>query len=247
MKTVRKAFGRSINIYSSIFPLTLGFSIFIFCALVLLPLVSSYVDLGSAFIRFSSILYDMTYQQAVLFVLVGLVSLAFLSLFLSSIITTIKLKETMDHIRFKKVWDAFPDYVARMFFLLLFLAVVSILVGTFLESASVPREIIQLIIAFVWIPFIFAPQILILEDLGVAEALGDSFNFVKNSMKALLTYLALGLLLLLLLATIEYGLSFFFAWQHKVISIVIVSIGILPFLQVFATELYLMRYPLQHN
>jgi len=247
MKTVRKAFDRSIKVYSSIFPLTLGFSIFIFCALVLLPLVSAYVNLGSAFIRFSSILYDMTLVQAVLFTLVGLVSLAFLSLFLSSIITTIKLKETMDHFRFKKVWDAFPEYVARMFFLLLFLSVISLLVGTFLESASVSRVIIQLIIAVVWIPFIFSPQILILEDLGVAEALGDSLSFVKRSMKALLAYLALGLLLLLLLATLEYGLSFYFSWQHKFLSIIIVSIGILPFLQVFATELYLMRYPLQHN
>lgn len=247
MKTIRKAFDRSLKVYSSIFNLTLGFSIFIFCALVLLPLVSTYVDLGSAFIRFSSILYDMTSTQAILFTLVSLVSLAFLSLFLSSIITTIKLKETMDHFRFKKVWDSFPDYVARMFFLLLFLALASLLVGTFLESASVQREMIQLVIAFMWIPFVFAPQILILEDLGVAEALGDSFRFVKNSRKALLAYLAMGIFLLMLLTLLEYALSFHFEWQHKVLSIVIVSIGILPFLQVFATELYLMRYPLQHN
>ena len=141
MKTVRKAFARSINVYSSIFNLTLGFSIFIFCSLTLLPLVSSYLNLGSAFLRFSSIIYDMTFFQAVIFILVGLISLAFLSLFLSAIITTIKLKETLDHFRFKKVWNAFPAYVARMFFLLLLLSVVSIAIGTFLESASAPREV----------------------------------------------------------------------------------------------------------
>jgi len=246
MKKISKAFDRSINIYSSIFPLTLGFSIFIFCSIVLLPLVSSYLNVGSAFLRFSSILYDMTIFQATLFILVGILSLMFLSLFLAAIITTIKMKETMDHFRFVKVWSAFPDYVLRMFFMLLLLSVVSIGIGVLLEAATVPRALIQLVLACVWLPFVFAPQILILEDLGVIEALGDSYNFVRKSLKELAAYIVLGLVLLFLLAMLEFGLSAFFTWQHKLLSIVIVSIGILPFLQVFATELYLMRYPLQH-
>jgi hypothetical protein len=189
----------------------------------------------------------MTALQALIFALVGLVSVLFLSLFLSSIITTIKMKETLDHFRFNKVWNAFPEYVVRMFVLLTLLSVLSLLIGVGLEAISMPREIIQLLIAVVWIPFVFAPQILILEDLGVLDALGDSVSFIKSNPTALLSYLCVGLVLLFLLAVLEFGLSFAFTWEHKVLSIIIVCIGILPFLQVFATELYMMRYPLQHS
>ena len=247
MKRTANALKRSVDVYTKILPLMLGFSIFIFCSLVLLPLVSSYLDIGSAFLRFSSILYDMTMLQAIVFILVGMISILFMSLFLSSIITTIKLKETMDHFRFNRVWNAFPDYVSRMFIMLLLLTVVSILLGVGLEATSVSRTVIQLVLALVWLPFMFAPQILILEDLGVAEALSDSFHFIKKNPTALLSYVVTGLILLFLLALLEYGLSFYFTWEHKILSIIIVSIGILPFLQVFGTELYMMRYPLQHS
>jgi hypothetical protein len=247
MRKIGKAFGRSLKVYSSIFNLTLGFSVFIFCALVLLPLVSSYLDVGSAFLRFSSILYDMTIFQAIVFALVSLISLAFLSLFLSAIITTIKLKETLDRFRFEKVWNAFPNYVSSVFLVLLLLSVVSVMIGVSLESMMIPRPIIQLVLACVWLPFVFAPQILILEDLKVGAAMSDSWEFVRKNLNALAAYLVLGIVLLFLLALLEYSLSFVFTWEHKLLSIVIVSIGILPFLQVFATELYLMRYPLQHN
>jgi hypothetical protein len=247
MRKIRRALDKSVKVYSSIFALTLGFSIFIFCALVLLPLVSSYLDVGSAFLRFSSILYDMTIMQAVLFVLVSILSLIFLSLFLSAIITSIKLRETMDHFRFKKVWNSFPDYVTRMFVLLLLLSVLSIVFGTVLEAASVPREVLQILLACVWLPFMFAPQILILEDLGVFDALSDSYTFITKSVKEWVAYIALGVFLLLLVAMLEFSLGFFFTWEHKIISIVLVSIVVLPFLQVFATELYIMRYPLHHT
>lgn len=246
MKPMSKAFKRSFTVYSSIFKLTLGFSILILASLTLLPLVSSYFNVGSAFLRFSSILYDMTTFQAAVFVVVGFISVLFLSIFLSAIITTIKLRETMDHFRFEKVWRAFPDYVSRMLLMLLLLCIVSIALGVFLEAFETPRAVIQLVLVCVWLPFIFAPQILILEDLSVGEALGDSLNFVKRAPKQLATYLATGVLLLLALAALEFSLSFFFTWEHKLLSIIIVSIGILPFLQVLATELYIMRYPLHH-
>lgn len=246
MKPISKAFNRSLKVYSSIFKLTMGFSILILASMTLLPLVSSYLNVGSAFLRFSSILYDMTMFQAAVFVVVGFISVLFLSIFLSAIITTIKLKETLDHFRFEKVWRAFPDYVSRMFLMLLFLCIVSVALGVFLEAFGTPRVAIQLILAGVWLPFVFAPQILILEDLGVGEALSDSLNFVKRAPVQLLAYLATGVLLLLALAALEFSLSFLFTWEHKLLSIIIVSIGVLPFLQVLATELYIMRYPLHH-
>jgi hypothetical protein len=247
MERVLKALVNSVKVYSSIFKLTLGFSIFIFCSLGLLPIVSSYLNTGSAFLRFSSILYDMTPSQAFLLVLVGIVSLIFISLFLSSIITTIKMKETLDHFRFKKVWESFPAYVTRMLVLLFILMAISVTIGVLFEGSGAPRELIQILIACVWLPFVFAPQILILEDLGVEDALYDSYRFVRKMPKALIAYAVVGVLLLLVVSIIELWLSFSFTWEHKAIAIILVSILVLPFMQVFGTELYLMRYPLQHN
>ena len=161
---MEKVLRKSFVVYKSTAQLSLGFGVFIILALLLIPLISRYVDVGGGFIRFSSLYTsDITLFQAAILVAVGLASIALLSLFLAAQISIVKLRETLDHVGFAKVSAVFPRYVLRIFLFLLMLSVISITVGTGLDYAGVHRAVIQLIIFGVWLPFVFTPQVLILD------------------------------------------------------------------------------------
>lgn len=241
-----EVFFKTNRVYFSTLNLVLGFSVFIFLSLALLPFLSSYVSVGGGFIRFSSLYLDLTIPQAILIVGVALLSLLFLSFFVSALINIVKVRETLDHVRFTKVTAIFKKYVLRVFFFLLFLSIASILIGTIFEFMSMPRLITQLVIFAIWLPLIFAPQVIILEDFRLGGAFKDSIKFVVNSPMSLIVYVILGAVLLLLFTLVETSLGHYFIWEHRIVSIFFVSIFVVPYLQMFATELYILRYPISH-
>lgn len=240
-------FSKTNKVYLSTLSLIVGFSVFILFSLALMPLLSSYVNVGGGFVRFSSFYLDITPVQAVVFLLIGLVSLLSLAIFLSALISIVKLRETLDHFGYSKVAGVFKKYVIRVFVFLLFLSILSIASGTILDYFGVTKLLIQLIIFALWLPLLFTPQILILENLGINEAIKDSVRFMVQSPLSLVAYVMTGFLFLLALTIIETGLGQYFVWEHKLFSIVLVSVFVLPYLQMFATELYVRRYPVAHT
>ncbi|RLG21608.1 hypothetical protein DRN74_01760 [Candidatus Micrarchaeota archaeon] len=241
------ALKKSIKMYLDSFGIIAGFSIFALCSLILIPLIASYIDLGSGFIRYSSLYLDINTVQATVFLFVGIISLLFMAFFMSSIITTVKLKETLDHVGFTKVLHSFYSYVLRIFSLLVFLGIATAGIGVLFTYLQLPNAALQLIIFAIWLPFIFVPQIVILDDFSITKAIKDSFNFIVNNPKPTLFYFIVGFALMLILAVIEVLLGHLFIWEHKLITIFLLSLGVLPFMLIFTTELYLSRYPLSHT
>lgn len=239
-----KAISKSIEIYKTSLETVFFFSIFALLSAAFLPMLSGYVNVGSGFVRFSSVIMDLTLPEALLLTIVGLASLLLLSMFISSLVTMVKMKETLDEGRLSRVAREFRKYVLRVFLLLLVLSSASIALGVALEYYNIPREVTQLAIFGLLTLFTFAPQILVLEDLGIFKALLDSIRFVRNSPRSLAYYIAAGTLLVFGLVLLETGLGQFLVWEHKAVAILLSSVFVLPFLQILATELYLSRYPI---
>ena len=101
---------------------------------------------------------------------------------------------------------------------------------------------VELVLFVFWALFIFTPQVLIVEDFNLIESMKDSVKFIRKYPLALVLYFSLGIILLFILLLVETLLGQYFIWEHKLISIVILSLFVLPFLQMFATQLYLRRY-----
>lgn len=247
------AFNKARKMYLSSLDVIVGFSVFFFCSLILIPLTSSYINLGSGFVRYSSLYMDMSPTQLAVFVFVGLASILFMSFFVSSIVTVVKLKETLDHVGFTKVAHSFYHYVVRVFAVLTAMAFLTVAIGTGLDYLShatgntLFRPIMQMLMVLIWVPFAFAPQILVLEDLDVAKSIKDSVNFIRRYPKMLFRYMLVGLISLMALAVVEVALGYVFIDTHKIITIVILSLVILPFMLIYGTELYLRRYALAHT
>jgi hypothetical protein len=237
-----KAISKANEIYFSTLNLTVYFSVFILFSLILLPLVSSYVNAGGAFLRFTSLYRDVNPATALVFVLVSFISLFSLSFFISAIISVVKLRETLDHVKFTKAVSTFTRYVVKVFMFFVMMSALSIAVGVLLSVAGAPVIITQLALFIVWIPFVFTPQVLIIEDFDIADSMRDAWKFARKTPQALVLYVLLGFIFTLALVLIETYLGQYFVWEHKIASIVLLSLFVVPYLQMFATELYIRRY-----
>jgi hypothetical protein len=181
-----------------------------------------------------------------LFAAISLISLLCMAFFISALVSVVKLKETLDNVKFSKAVATFPKYVIKVFSWLLIFSAVSIAIGVLLDFAGAPSMLTHFILFLIWLPFIFTPQVLIIEDFGITESLSDSFRFVKKAPVALAAYLVAGFVFLILLTALETILGQYFVWEHKIFSIVILYVFVLPYLMMFATQLYIKRYPVSH-
>lgn len=237
-------FQKTNETYIDSFRLVLGFSVFVILSSLMLPLLSSYINGGAGLVRYSSLFFDMTLEQAVVFVFIGLLSTLFLSIFITAIVSIVKLKETADEVLFEKVVDLFPKYVARVFLLLLLMMVLTVVIGSIFDFLSLPTYLSQILFLVMFLPFMFAPQVVVLEHLRTLPAITDAINFITIAPKATMELLALGTISLFALTFIEVILSSIFLYEHKLISIILLSVLVLPYLIMYATQLYIRRYPL---
>ncbi len=233
---------RTARVYLSTLNLVALFSLFILFSLVLMPLVSTYVNVGAGFIRFSSIVNDLNAFQAVIFLLVSIASILLLSFFIASLVSVVKLKETLDHVAFSRVVSTFGKYIFKTFVFLLIMGLVSVALGLVFDLLGFSDIFTQFVLLVFWSLFIFTPQILIIEDFNLIDSMKDAFNFVKKYPVSFLYYFVVSTVLLFALLLIETWLGQYFVWGHKIVSIILLSVIVLPFIQMYATELYLRRY-----
>src|SRR3989344_1586953 len=213
--SISKAFSRAFKTYGKISTYAFGFSIFVLASLLLTPLVASFVNVGGGFIRFSSVVYDLTVTQLAVLALSFFASLLFLSFFITAIIVLVKMQETLDHYGLKKVFANFQGYMKRVFAFFLLFSLLTIALGVVLDYYGVSRALIQLLVALVWLAVVFSPQIIVLEDFSLFEAVRDSMRFIKETPTALLAYVVFGFACFLVLALAETVLGSFFVWEHK--------------------------------
>lgn len=220
------------------------FGIFIILTLALSPILSSFTSVGSAFIRFTSIYADLTPIQILLLVGISAVSIIFIGMFLSGLISLIKLQETLDHVTYRRVMVTFKKHITKISLYLAILTVSSLAIGTILSYVGTPQIITHIIILGLWITFTFTPQVAVIENFGVTGSMDDAVKFIKDHPLPLVKYLVLGFISMFVLVLIEATLGQYLIWGHRIVSILLVSLVVLPILQIYATELYLKRYPL---
>ncbi len=239
-----ESFIKACGMYRDTYKITLSFSVFALLSLSMMMFLSSYLAVGAGMIRFSSIRLDMTLGEAVFFAAVSLASTALFAVAIASIVSITKLKETLDQSGFSKILNVFPNYTMRIFLFLILLTIITVLISAVAGLLSLPSAITQILLFATWVFFIFVPQVIILEDYPLITSLKDSANFVSKNPLILFEYLLIGTVLLVLVAVTETVLGQFLVFEQNMVGVVLVSLIVLPLTQMYASELYLKRYPL---
>jgi len=235
-------FFKTIGVYFENFAFVLFSCLFALLSLSLLPFVSTYLSGGAGFVRFTSLIFDFNMLELLVVIAIFLASLLLMSLFVVSVVSIVKFKETLDHIGFTRIAASFSKHILKVFVFFVIISFVSVGVGALLAWIGVPSVIIQTLLFIILAAFIFTPQIMVLENFPLVVSMEDSVKFIKEQPLSLIWFVVFGCLSIFLITLLEVYLASYFVLEHKVIVLLLTTFILLPILQIFAALLYVRRY-----
>ena len=132
----------------------------------------------------------------------------------------------------------------KMFAFFLLYTLLLLLVSFGLFGSQAPLWLIALVLLILSAPVIFMPQIIVIEELPVFEALAESIDFTRRNWKFTGTVLVLGSLMLVALMLIEYAVDLAYPtlFAGRMVSLLLALLFVIPFMESLKTYFYMMKY-----
>jgi hypothetical protein len=228
-----EAYGKNFKLISFFsFPFALVF--------LLTTKFENFVSLSGIFLRYGSIQTDITPLDALLTIVVFLLSLAIFSYTLVAINLVIKSQRTLKrltHYEHEKI----ESNTIRMFTVFLGVFVITLLLNLLLYDYGLTGSIGLFLSALISLIIIFVPQALVVDDLNITHALYMSVSVIFRRFPYFLAFLFIAAFLILLNTAIflELAATVQFA---RYLAVLVNAIIILPFLEVMKVQIYLSKY-----
>lgn len=128
-----------------------------------------------------------------------------------------------------------------VFFLLFTL--ISILIAFILLLLKVNLVAIAAVLFVLTVPFMFMPQVIVIEELPIFEAMAESLDFSKRNWKFHLSVLVLGSLLLAVLLAVEYLIDVLLPnlFLGRIAALLLGLLFVVPFIESMKTYFYLLK------
>ena len=245
-------FAHSFSAYVNNFRLISFFSVPFLLSLIVFSLafpLPNFVSLGGIFLRFGSVQHDLAPLDFAVTAVAFLVSLFLFSFALAAVNVVIRSQRTLNKITEYEVQRV--ETATFKLFLLLLAAFLSILVFNLLvadvQVSSAGKQVpigplLGSLFAFiVSLAVLFAPQAVAVDDVQIQHAVSASFRTIKHQFPLFLFFMAFASLVLILNAWAFQLLGFSLS---RLLSTAVNGMIILPFLEVFKTQIYLSKYSL---
>ncbi len=220
------------------------FSIPLLIAFPLSLLLPNFVALSGTFLRFRSLALNFTPFDALFIAIVFFASLALFAFAVTAINVIIRSQRTLNRLTHNEVekiesctYRVFLVYLAA--FLIILAANLLIFETSFMGSAGLTLGVLATFVASLLI--LFAPQAIVIEDLGVWRAVERSAKIIKHRFWYFVFFLLFAGFLVILNSLIFLKLETWFLGARYV-ALVTNAIFILPFLEVLKVQIYLSKY-----
>ncbi|MCX6802613.1 MAG: hypothetical protein NT067_05905 [Candidatus Diapherotrites archaeon] len=116
---------------------------------------------------------------------------------------------------------------------------------TFMEPAS-GILLVSLALLALSLLFMFVPQAIVVDEVGIADAVRESAGFIAKNISSFLMVLGIGVALTAGVLLLEYALDFIAldVLPGRFVSVIILLVFVVPFLEVLKTYMYLMKFDL---
>jgi hypothetical protein len=220
------------------------FSVPFLIAFPLSLLLPNFVALSGTFLRFRSVALNFTVFDALVIALVFFVSLALFAFAVTAINVVVRAQRTLNRLSHEEVEKIEGcTYTLFLVFLLVFLVVLvanlAIFEYNFLGAAGPALGVLITFLASAVV--LFAPQAIVIDDLGVQHAVGMSVKIIRKRFPYFVFFLLFAGFLVLLNSWIFLKLESVFLGA-RYIALVTNSLLILPFLEVLKVQIYLSKY-----
>lgn len=174
--------------------------------------------------------------------------LVFFSFFVSLIILGVRKDLSRVKVEFY-LSEMMQKFTVKIFLFFVFYSILLFLLGFFLVKVMEPvlgTMIGSLVMLVFSLLFLFVPQAIVVDEIGVLDALKESIDFISKNVHSFFTVIIVGSVLLALIIVLEFVLDFIFLdfLPGRLVSIVLIVVFLVPFMEVLKTYLYMFKYDL---
>ncbi|MFA4946637.1 MAG: hypothetical protein WC607_03830 [Candidatus Micrarchaeia archaeon] len=234
----------SVNAYASNFKLISLFSIPFLVSFPLALLLPNFIAVSGVFLRFDSIIYDLTVESAAMITAALLVSLALFSFAISAVNVIVRHQRTLNRVT-SIDFEVIEKSTYKLFFVFLTVFILTLFANFALLEYAAPSfhwlaTLFTLIVSFA---VLFAPQAIILEEVPLFEALKRGAAVMYTRFQYVVFYVCLASILLLSNAYLFLVLQNSFGWAVYA-GVAVNAMILTPFLEVMKAQIFLYKYPL---
>lgn len=208
----------------------------------LIPLFAplpTYISAGGIFIRSSSVVNNINFINIAVILIAIFFSLLFISFAFVAISLIVKSRKTKSKIS-KRVMQDIERYISKVFILLLiytFVLVIVNVLGYIYGNMGILTDIVGF---FGFIPLFYAPSAIVVDNKSIGRAVKDSIKLVVgNPSYFILWFILIGVII----SVIDFVIiALFGAYLSMYITLVLVSLFVLPYFVIFQAEAYMRRF-----
>ncbi len=234
----------SVEAYERNAKLISFFSIPLLIAFPLSLLLPNFIALSGVFLRFRSVVSNLSAIEAIAITAVFLIALALFAFAVVAINVVVRSQRTLTRLTHHEV-EKIESCTLKLYLVFLTAFIITLVATMLIYQYSFLGAFgstIGLIIAFlVAVAVLFAPQAIVIDDLSVKHALGASYYIVSRKFWSFAFFLVFAGAALLLNAWIFMQLTQFFLYA-RFLGLIVNAVLIVPFLEVLKTQIYLSKY-----
>ncbi len=234
----------SLNAYARNFKLISLFSLPFLVSFPLALLLPNFIAVSGIFLRFDSILYDLTPASALFIVLAFISSLALFAFAISAINVIVKHQRTLTRLTSSDLAGV-ETASFKLFFVFLVAFAASLFANFWILEYAGPafHSIAPLVTLVISFAVLFTPQALILEEVSLLSALKRGVAILYNRFYYCLFFICLASILLLTNAFVFLMLQDYFNWAIY-LGVLINALVLTPFFEVMKAQIFLSKYTL---
>jgi len=198
------------------------------------------VGSGSIFLEYN--LNNINLVNFAIEIITIAVFLVFYAVFVSFIIFNVRNK--LSNVRMEYyLKDKLHKFSLKLFFFFVFYVFLLFFTATALISAGVSVYAVNLLLLLISLALLFVPQSIVIDEAPMVHSIQNNFEFIAKNPKNFLRAVIASIILLALIPLIEMAFDFV-AFSGRFVSIIILLVLIVPYIEVLKTRLYMSKFGL---
>jgi len=139
--------------------------------------------------------------------------------------------------------DKLHRFSLKLFVFLLVYFIVLFFLSSLLVFFSLPVWIVNLLLLIVSLFFLFLPQAIVVDEDSITHCIANNLEFMSKNILPVIKIIVVSMVLIAVIALAEYALDVV-ALIGRYISLIILLVFVVPFIEVMKTRLYMTKFTL---
>jgi hypothetical protein len=235
---IKAVFERAWEEFLHNFKIALAFGLLLVFSFFFVLFPNIFLGSGSFFLEFAFLKESV--KNSLAQIVLVLAYLLFYAVFSAIIIFSVR--KDLTHVRFEHyLVEVLPRFWIGLVKFFVLYSVLVMAIGIILVGLGAPMALVALVLLVISLALLFVPQAIVIDEEDLKHAVQNNLEFIRQSPKLFVAVVVTGAVLLAVLQLVELTFDSY-AFSGRFVSIVLLSVLVLPFMEVLKSVAYLSKF-----